>query len=292
MVVQVIWPKVSFLCLISVHVELVGVHLYYQFQFIGQPYIINLSLFPHVDCGTLSQTTSEVLTSAIALGRRLGPLCCGLGGSDGSRFLWSHLGAEVRLGEHITTADPDCVDGVCAPPVQDIVVDEYICHEDYDSKSYQNDICLLRLAKPIEFNHYVSPICLPVYDTFLKQSFESSVMEVAGWGITDIATGKASTVLLTLNVPIKTQFICELAYSGRSEIIDRQMCAGGVVGQDSCSGDSGGPLMAPFSMDAPPRYFIIGIVSFGPKKCANTNTPGVYTKVSEYMTWILDNIKE
>uniref|UniRef100_A0A1B6EHF2 Peptidase S1 domain-containing protein n=1 Tax=Cuerna arida TaxID=1464854 RepID=A0A1B6EHF2_9HEMI len=60
--------------------------------------------------------------------------------------------AEVRLGEHITTTDPDCVDGVCAPPAQDIVVDEFICHEDYDAKSYQNDICLLRLAKPIEFN--------------------------------------------------------------------------------------------------------------------------------------------
>uniref|UniRef100_A0A1B6ENS7 limulus clotting factor C n=2 Tax=Cuerna arida TaxID=1464854 RepID=A0A1B6ENS7_9HEMI len=200
--------------------------------------------------------------------------------------------AEVRLGEHITTTDPDCVDGVCAPPAQDIVVDEFICHEDYDAKSYQNDICLLRLAKPIEFNNYVAPICLPVYDFFQKQTFESSVMEVAGWGLTDIATGKSSNVLLTLTVPIKTQFICELAYSGKSEIIDKQMCAGGVVGKDSCSGDSGGPLMAPFSMDAPPRYFIVGIVSFGPKKCATTNTPGVYTKVSEYMTWILDNIKE
>ncbi|KAG8321577.1 hypothetical protein J6590_044408 [Homalodisca vitripennis] len=29
------------------------------------------------------KTTSELLTSAIALGRRFGPFCCGLGGSDG-----------------------------------------------------------------------------------------------------------------------------------------------------------------------------------------------------------------
>uniref|UniRef100_A0A1B6KI46 limulus clotting factor C n=1 Tax=Graphocephala atropunctata TaxID=36148 RepID=A0A1B6KI46_9HEMI len=200
--------------------------------------------------------------------------------------------AEVRLGEHNVTSDPDCVDGVCAPPVQDIVVDEYLCHEDYDTKSYQNDICLLRLANPIQFNNYVTPICLPAYDTFLKASFDSSTMEVAGWGVTDIVTGKASTILLTLRVPIKTQFLCELAYSGRSEIINKQMCAGGVIGKDSCSGDSGGPLMAPFALNAPPRYFVVGIVSFGPRQCANTNTPGVYTKVSEYMAWILDNIRE
>ena len=46
------------------------------------------------------------------------------------------------------------------------------------------------------------------------------------------------------------------------------MCAGGTKGKDSCSGDSGGPLMAidetnPFK----PYYYLAGLVSFGPIEC-------------------------
>lgn len=59
---------------------------------------------------------------------------------------------QVRLGEHNVNSDPDCLDGVCAPPVQDINVEEYVCHTGYDSELKQHDICLIRLVKPIQFN--------------------------------------------------------------------------------------------------------------------------------------------
>lgn len=64
----------------------------------------------------------------------------------------SSFRVQVRLGEYNVNFDPDCQDGVCAPPVQDINVEEYVCHTGYNSKLKQNDICLIRLVTPIQFN--------------------------------------------------------------------------------------------------------------------------------------------
>ena len=69
------------------------------------------------------------------------------------------------------------------------------------------------------------------------------------------------------------------------EVIGEQLCAGGVFGIDSCSGDSGGPLMVK-------RFYWIqeGVISFG-NQCALEGWPGVYTRVSSYLGWIRQNIR-
>ena len=43
------------------------------------------------------------------------------------------------------------------------------------------------------------------------------------------------------------------------------------LGRDSCSGDSGGPLIQQANTDTP--WFLVGVVSFGTSKCG-TGTPG------------------
>jgi secreted trypsin-like serine protease len=71
---------------------------------------------------------------------------------------------------------------------------------------------------------------------------------------------------------------CLAAYP--EELIEDQMiCAGDTVdgGEDSCYGDSGGPLMVPDGDD----WLQIGITSTG-QDCARRRFPGIYTEVAAY----------
>lgn len=69
------------------------------------------------------------------------------------------------------------------------------------------------------------------------------------------------------------------------------MCFGGSDGKDTCPGDSGGPLQAPAFLYGDIRYVQYGVVSFGPASCGLVGFPGVYTRVTYYMDWILNNLK-
>lgn len=73
-----------------------------------------------------------------------------------------------------------------------------------------------------------------------------------------------------------------------ANIRDTQICAGGVQGRDSCTGDSGGPLMTVYN-DNSEQWYIEGIVSFG-TTCGTKGWPGVYTKVNAYLDWINENL--
>lgn len=53
--------------------------------------------------------------------------------------------------------------------------------------------------------------------------------------------------------------------------------------RDACQGDSGGPLVV--------NYTLVGIVSWG-EGCADTAYPGVYTRVSNYHSWVAQNIAD
>lgn len=59
------------------------------------------------------------------------------------------------------------------------------------------------------------------------------------------------------------------------------LCAGVEEGgRGQCSGDSGSPL----TIDG----MQIGVVSWSVKPCAVAPYPGVYTKVSHYIDWIIE----
>uniref|UniRef100_A0A3P9HIF7 Peptidase S1 domain-containing protein n=1 Tax=Oryzias latipes TaxID=8090 RepID=A0A3P9HIF7_ORYLA len=152
-----------------------------------------------------------------------------------------------------------------------------IVHPNYNSND--NDIALLQLSSPVTFNNYITPVCL----ASTGSTFYSGVNTwVTGWG--NIRSGvylPAPQILQEVQVPIVGNRQCKCSY-GASSITDNMVCAGLLEGgKDSCQGDSGGPLVIKQNN----LWIQAGVVSFG-NGCALPNFPGVYTRVSQYQTWI------
>nr|AAR88077.1 serine protease [Armigeres subalbatus] len=198
----------------------------------------------------------------------------------------------VRLGEWDIATNPDCEDDECYDAVQDIGVEKLIVHENFINQRTEvhNDIGLLRLAAPARYSETVTPICVPLDGNFEDRPADGARLFVAGWGQTETDLG--SRFKLHVSVPKVTIQHCRSKYPA-ANIDDRQICAGGQAGKDSCKGDSGGPLMEimpPTRQQPQPAFFVMGVVSYG-RQCGLENVPGVYTKISRFGDWILNHIE-
>ncbi|KAK5647655.1 hypothetical protein RI129_002547 [Pyrocoelia pectoralis] len=199
--------------------------------------------------------------------------------------------AIIRLGEHNALTEIDCEEGICAEPVQDFRPTQLIVHKHYDQPAYKNDIALIRLNRPAIYNDWVQPICIPFGDQLVK-SYEGVTAEVAGWGLYNLSSPLLSDYLRFVRMPILGNEICRYYLQSYADIGPTQICAGGVIGKDSCGGDSGAPMVKPEANHGFPRYYIIGIVSFGAEECGDSDMPGVYTRLASYVPWILNNISK
>ena len=107
-----------------------------------------------------------------------------------------------------------------------------------------------------------------------------------GWGRTH--TGKFSPTKQKLTITVKSYESCRKKFDSASvKVAFSQICAGGEAGKDSCQRDSGGPLLSKTNDD---QFTVHGIVSFG-FNCGQPGWPAIYTRVSEYRNWILDNMR-
>lgn len=121
---------------------------------------------------------------------------------------------------------------------------------------------------------------------------------IAGWGARSRVTDAQSPMLQWIRLPFVDTSECAAFYANytsnfRSRIMisNSQLCIQGRENGDACAGDSGGPLMNEAEMSND-KFILLGLVSFGPRSCGLSNFPGVYTRISTYMEWILKNIEQ
>ena len=178
---------------------------------------------------------------------------------------------------------------ICADDPVTVGVEEQLVHEDYDpSSTHQRyDIALLRLTHDVTFTKFIKPICLP------SNSDINRKVQVAGWGKTEDNKKADSEIKLKVTLPLVEKAKCMNRYSSAGvNLGEGQICAGGEAGRDSCRGDSGGPLMQrERGEDGTPKWVCVGVVSFGPSPCGMADWPGVYTKVYDYMPWLLGKLR-
>lgn len=137
---------------------------------------------------------------------------------------------------------------------------ETIVHEDYSPKSetHTNDIALIRLAKPARRSDFVRPICLPIASHLKNKNYTNTKLIVAGFGRTEngmysildfinsithrtcLLIASQSEVKLKVEVDGFDFGECDNIYQRTGiKLSNKQLCAGGVGGRDSCTGDSG-----------------------------------------------------
>lgn len=176
-------------------------------------------------------------------------------------------------------------------PEEEVDLERILIHPRYEKKLFYNDIAIVTLVREV-FNF--KPLCLPVGDEAARVGNAGSTVEVLGFGSLAFGDG-ASKTLQVAELEIFASEVCHANYSTKPDsslnkgIVRSQICAGTADGYaDACQNDSGGPLV---NDDRNERRMLIGIVSFG-YQCARPGFPGVYTRITEYLPWIMSTIRD
>ena len=124
---------------------------------------------------------------------------------------------------------------------------------------------------------------------FFAHSCSAAKALLAGWGRKNPKKGISAlpTVLQYADIEMHELNICNTTWQNAPfAVTDNHICAGGI--RDACKGDSGGPLAC--HSPSGERY-ACGVVSWGRDVCKKATEPGMYTDVSAYKQWILENVQ-
>nr|XP_029707526.1 trypsin-1-like [Aedes albopictus] len=165
----------------------------------------------------------------------------------------------------------------------EMTIQAIIFHPEYACSQPYNDIALMEASKLIYFDQHVRPICIASkHDSSALVEGTTAIVSGWGWNQESQKDGDKPDTLQRAIVDVFRNEDCEGFYrdGNRPRAIARtQLCAGKRIGGvDSCWADSGGPLVTGDDV-------LIGIVSTG-IGCARPGFPGIYTRVSEYSSWI------
>jgi len=169
-----------------------------------------------------------------------------------------------------------------------------IVHEQYNGfPNIKNDIALLKLDDPVDFNKYpnIRPICLPSNG---GENYAESRAIVAGWGATSEFEGQ-SNVLLEATVEVLSNKECKGILKRNYD--DSIICAKTTENKEEnslqghCHGDSGGPLIT--RKQGQTSYTLIGVVSkTSGGFCMSEGSPGGYAEITHFLRWIKYHTRE
>ncbi|XP_072797243.1 transmembrane protease serine 9-like isoform X2 [Vicugna pacos] len=185
----------------------------------------------------------------------------------------------VKLGVIFLRSNPK---NAMVIPVRDIV-----CHSHYDVRTLSNDIALALLAFSVNYSSSIQPVCLP------EKDFEANTGTrcwVTGWGRTTENASVLPDVLQETEQILLHRKECNQRIQAKLRVRRTLVRKGMICGyhekrKSPCKGDSGGPLVCEFN----DLWVQVGIVSWG-IACGATGLPEVYTDVTSYKDWVIDQV--
>lgn len=193
-------------------------------------------------------------------------------------YYFKNWGFSVMVGEHNVLSRSE-------PFQEQACIDKIYLHPKYDKANPDkgNDIAIVKLAWPVKLNAHVMPICMAGPDFEVQ---DSDYCVTTGWGKTDPMTALGSGNLQQARVNIIPNSQC--AYGS-----DSILCAGDNY-DGACKGDSGGPLQC--YRPSEEKWYLVGLTSFSlgnnaDVKCAAFGYPSMFTKVSNFYSWIIGGME-
>ncbi len=150
----------------------------------------------------------------------------------------------------------------------------------YQSSEYGKDVMLLRLNAPLDLSGPNAKAIAVATEADAAGFAAGAVATVSGWG-TLRSEGASPNQLQRVDLNISTTAAVHASYGNLSS----DQIGAYRSGKDSCQGDSGGPLMV--RIGGTPK--LVGVVSWG-EGCAEPNTPGMYSRVASFASWISQNV--
>merc|ERR1712179_632623 len=155
-------------------------------------------------------------------------------------------------------------------------------HPQWNTADLSNDLALIELPSPIDFNDYIKPSCIPSKgDT----ADVSELVTCTGWGKPSDSAGGISPVLrMVEDRPIISNAECNGVYGIVGSGV---VCIDTTGGKGTCNGDSGGPLNMKSSMKgAGDKWKQVGVVSFGASAGCEVGYPAGFTRTEYYLDWV------
>lgn len=168
-------------------------------------------------------------------------------------------------------------------------IDRIVRHSRYADKSlpnnpnrYANDIALIHIVED-DSSRPRDPKRIQVIPLYRGGTLPGGTeVTGTGWGVTKaVEPARPNAVLLKVDLRVMDGAKCRsLRGYGAEKIGDGVFCAANPA-RSTCRGDSGGPVILTNGIPT-----VVGIVSWGKKRCSGDGHPGVYTRISSFLPWI------
>lgn len=141
------------------------------------------------------------------------------------------------------------------------------------------DVSVLILEKSLDLDEFVKTIALAN-----EMPEEGTKCSISGWGAT-MNKGTLPDILQFAEVNIISDETCKNSFPFKANYVSKRMVCAGLKegGVDSCTGDSGAPLVC--------DGLVVGLSSWG-IGCADKRYPGVYTSVPDVKEWVEQAVNE
>ncbi|KAM7362720.1 chymotrypsin-1-like [Cochliomyia hominivorax] len=161
-------------------------------------------------------------------------------------------------------------------------VKSFEMHENYQ-ELVTSDIAMLTIDPPLE----IDGKRIDIIDAFDYEPVgEKQEVLLTGWGsVHHFGNGilaRYPKELQKLNYHTISNERCKQTMK---QLTETEICALERFGKGACNGDSGGPLV----MNKDGKLKQVGVVSYGTAFCAS-NSPDVYTRVSQFFDWIKERM--